>query len=166
MFRQSSGDLRRHCSSNFTCFVPKPSVPLQWNPRKLPNFNILWNSLPPVPRRAYFCLGCPMHWRGFKLSPPTIQRSQHLEKKIQKIPPRRLIFPNGIASQHLFISAVASPFQQAFPFFCHRRCIGILLVKLLAVVAPSLSHVHFASGGFPPSSPLHRMSFRLSFSTY
>ena len=85
MFRQSSGDLRRHYSSNFTCFVPKPSVPLQWNPRKLPNFNIFWNSLPPVPCRAYFFLGCPMHWRGFKLSPPTIQRSQHLQKKNSKI---------------------------------------------------------------------------------
>ena len=107
-----------------------------------------------------------MHWRGFRLSPPTIQRSQHLEKKIQKFPPRRLISPNGIASQHLFISTIAAPFQQAFPFFCLRCCIERLLVKLLAVVAPSLSLVHCASGGFPPSSPLHQMSFRLSFSTY
>ena len=107
-----------------------------------------------------------MHWRGFRLSPPTIQRSQHLEKKIQKFPPRRLISPNGIASQHLFISAVTAPFQQAFPFFYHRRSIERLLVNLLTVVAPSLSPIHCASGGFPPSSPLHRMSFRLSFSTY
>ena len=107
-----------------------------------------------------------MHWRGFRLSPPTIQWSQHLEKKIQKFPPRRLISPNGIASQHLFISTFTAPFQQAFPFFCHRRCIGRLLVKLLAIVDPSLSPIHCASGGFPPSSPLHRMSFTLSLSTY